>query len=76
MIYLVYVRWPDQTTSEKTATASRAVAEFAFAELRALAPTFARRGAVGISFSGNCQRIDFVNLIPGAVEPLQWAQGA
>lgn len=34
MVYRVYVRWPNQRISHKTVTASKAVADAAWAELK------------------------------------------
>lgn len=59
MTLRIYVRWPDQSTSHKTNTESRAVADFAFQELVAMADEFAAKGALGISYTENGRQVDY-----------------
>lgn len=62
MPYRVYVRWPDQRTSDKTTTEDREVAEFAFAKLTRT-PDLPYNGALGIAFTHNGSQIDYVAFV-------------
>lgn len=59
MTFRIYVRWPDQSTSYKTSTESRTVADFAFQELVAMADELAAKGALGISYTNNGRQVEY-----------------
>jgi len=59
MTFRVYLRWPNQRVSDKTATESRAVADLAFRELEAKADLLTSQGALGISYTENGKNIAY-----------------
>lgn len=56
MTYRVYLRWPNQKVTDKTATESKAVAEFAFDELTKRLDV---AGALGITFTENGRQLRY-----------------
>jgi hypothetical protein len=60
MKYRVYARWPQQRVSHKTVTSSLAVAEAAFAELKAI-PWSVHR-PIGIAFSDGQKTLKYLPL--------------
>lgn len=60
-MYRIYVRWPEQRVSDKTATPSPAVAEAAFRELLRRDDLQGQRAAVVLSLDNRqleCVRLD------------------
>ena len=51
-MYRIYLRWPDQTVTDKTVTESEAVANFAYQELVSRADLVGKSCAVAYSMNG------------------------
>lgn len=59
MTYRVYVRWPGQKTSHKTASESISIAQTAFDEITDNAVRFTEQGALGVTFTDNGKQLDY-----------------
>lgn len=59
MTFRIHVRWPDQSTSDKTNTESRTVADFAFQELVVMAAELSEKGALGLSYTHDGQQVEY-----------------
>ena len=59
MTYRVYVRWPGQKTSHKTASESISIAQAAFDEITDNAARFIEQGALGVTFTKNGKQVNY-----------------
>lgn len=66
MMYRVYVRWPNSTTTDKTTTEDGAVAELAFRNLMAR-PDLRGRDA-GVALTADNRNVGFFNFATGQFE--------
>ena len=62
MTLRIYVRWPNNAVSDKTATESETVAALALAELKSGSADLQARGALGIAFTRDGKQADYVEL--------------
>lgn len=63
MTYRVYLRWPDQQTSDKTTTEDEVVAQTAFTRLTQREDL--RGQKVGVAFSKDREQVAFHNFLTG-----------
>ena len=62
--YRIYARWLGQKVSDKTVTESKAVADFAWAELRRLSWNGEVK-PIGLTYTCNGKQVDYIDLTPG-----------
>jgi len=63
MTFRIYVRWPANQVSQKTTTEVRAVADFAFDELRSRSSELLAEGALGVTYTSDSKQVNFIDLV-------------
>jgi hypothetical protein len=61
MTYRVYVRWPGQRVTKKTITASKAIADTAWHDLKRMVWP-GKHKPIGLAYSLNGAQVDYVDL--------------
>jgi hypothetical protein len=62
--YRIYARWAEQKVTDKTVTESKAVADFAWEELRRLSWNGEVK-PIGLTYTCNGKQVDYIDLTPG-----------
>lgn len=62
--YRIYARWAEQKVTDKTVTENKAVADFAWEELRRLSWNGEVK-PIGLTYTCNGKQVDYIDLTPG-----------